>query len=75
MDYEQGLVIPIEHEWEDKDTYTIAVKARDSVGEESDWAELEVTMPVNKPVQYPFIQWLLERFPNAFPILRQIFRL
>ena len=28
--------------------------------------ELEVTMPFFYTPQYPFISWLLERFPNAF---------
>jgi len=72
MDYEQGLEIPINHEWEEQDTYTIAVKARDSVGEESDWAYLEVKMPVDQQYPFPLLQRFSERFPNMFPILRHL---
>jgi len=62
----------VHHLWEEEDTYTIKIKAKDTHGDESDWATLEVEMPVNQQVQYPFIQWLLDRFPNAYPILRQL---
>jgi hypothetical protein len=70
-----GQEIILSHIWRDKDTFTIRAKAKDYFGLESDWAYLEVTMPVCQPPQLPFIQWLLERFPNAFPIFRQIFGL
>ena len=72
MDYASGLIIPLEHEWSQQDTYTIKVKARDTLGEESDWAYLEVTMPVNQQSTHPLFTWFLERFPNAFPILRHL---
>ena len=75
IDYGQGIEIMIEHIWEEQGTYTIACKARDSVGSESDWAYLEVTMPVNQQTYsygFTLIQKILDRFPNAFPILRQI---
>jgi len=41
------------HKWEEEDNYTIRVKARDVLGEESDWAYLEVTMP-------PILQKILD---------------
>ncbi len=34
--------------------------------------DVSLATPVNQQVQYPFIQWVLERFPNAFPILRYL---
>ena len=35
--------------------------------------ELEVSMPVNQhSYSFPLLQRLLECFPNAFPILRQL---
>lgn len=64
-DQEQTL----NHTWNKKGTYTIKAKARDIHNQESDWGTLTVTMPYEPP-QFPFIQWLLERFPNAFSILR-----
>jgi len=75
--YEQasGQRIWLYHTWENKGTYTIKAKARDVVGLESNWSTMEVTMPLSyEPPHYPFITWLLERFPNAFPILRHLLR-
>jgi len=53
-------------------TYIIKVRAEDERGDYSDWATLEVEMPVNQQNQHPLFQWFLERFPNAFPILRYL---
>jgi len=71
-DYEPGIFINVYHKWKWRGTYTIKVKAIDTFGLESDWAYLEVTMPVNQQNQHPLFQWFLERFPNAFLILRNI---
>jgi len=71
-DYASGEDVRITHTWEEEGTYIIGVKARDTLGEESDWAYLEVTMPVNQQTSYPLFYWFLERFPNAFPILRYL---
>ncbi len=61
------------HTWTKKGTYIIKAKARDVLGLESNWSTMEVTMPFSfEPPQHPFIHWLLERFPNAFPILRYL---
>jgi hypothetical protein len=60
----------LNHTWNKKGTYTIKAKARDIHDQESDWGILSVTMPYEP--QFPFIHWLLERFPNAFPIFRYL---
>ncbi|HWR63377.1 MAG TPA: PQQ-binding-like beta-propeller repeat protein [Candidatus Thermoplasmatota archaeon] len=68
-----GESIWVEHAWMKKGTYTIKAKARDVLGLESNWSTMEVTMPYSyEPPQFPFIHWLLERFPNAFPLLRYL---
>jgi len=69
MDYMPGFAVSLKHTWTYKGTYTIRAKAIDTFGLESDWRTLTVIMPY-EPSQYPFIHWLLERFPNAFPLLR-----
>jgi hypothetical protein len=57
-------------------TYTIGgtfiIKAKADDGElESDWSELEVTMPRGKlSLLNTYLMRLLERFPNMIPILR-----
>jgi outer membrane protein assembly factor BamB len=68
-----GERIWMPHTWENDGTYTIKSKARDILGLESNWTALEVTMPLSyEPPHYPFITWLVERFPNTFPILRYL---
>jgi outer membrane protein assembly factor BamB len=67
--YDSGEEIIQSHLWLVKGTYEVKVKARDGHGMESDWGILSVTMPYEPP-HFQFFEWLLERFPNAFPILR-----
>ena len=53
-------------------TYNIAVMAEDDRGAYSDWAYLEVTMPVNQQIKYygfPLIQKMLELFPKLRQML------
>lgn len=72
--YQSGEDIIISHIWGLERTYSIRVRATDEHYAKSDWATLDVTMPY--PYTLPFMQYwikLLERFPNAFPILRQLF--
>jgi len=71
--YSSGDKITKSHTWSKKGTYTLKAKAKDTYGNESDWAALSVTMPCSYNI--PLIQFwerLLELFPNAFPILRYI---
>jgi len=70
--YSSGEIIYENHSWNKKGTYTIKAKAKDVFDAESDWATLTVTMPCsyNKPIPQ-FLELLYQRFPNAFPILRQ----
>ena len=58
-----GTPVTVSHTWAEKDTYTIAAKAQDEYGLESDWGTLEVEMPVNQQYTFPLLQMLLERFP------------
>jgi outer membrane protein assembly factor BamB len=59
------------HIYEDRGSYTIRAKARDTLGEESDWAYWTVTVPYS--YQYPAWQWLCERFPILIQILNLLF--
>jgi outer membrane protein assembly factor BamB len=68
--YPSGQEQTLNHTWNKKGTYTIKAKARDIYNQESDWGTLSVTMPYELP-HFRFLEWLLELFPNAFPILRQ----
>ena len=70
--YESGQEIIISHIWGIKRTYQINVRAIDEHHATSYWTILTVTMPYSYEPQFPFIHWLLKRFPNAFPILRYL---
>ncbi len=63
------------HTWTSEGTYIISAKASDIHGAEGDTVTLEVTMPRSRSIQNPFLSWILQRFPNAFPILRQLLEL
>jgi hypothetical protein len=71
--HSSGELITQSHTWPKKGTYTIKAQAKDSKGAESDWGTLQVTMPLPyEPPQPRFLEWLFDRFPHAFPILRYI---
>jgi len=73
--YNSGVTASASHIWTTKGTYNIKVKAKDPSAAESAWSDpLSVSMPryINKNVM---LQRFLEKFPNLFPILRQILKL
>ena len=70
--HSSGEVVSLNHSWKYEDTYTIRARAKDTDNLWGPWGELEVTMPKNKPFNFPLISWLLERFPRMFPIMRQL---
>ena len=73
--YASGEEVRASHTWSEQGTYTIKAKARDIFDKESDWAYLEITMPVNQQFSNSLFLRLLERFPNAFMILRHVLEL
>ena len=70
--YASGETFSVEHKWK-KGPNTIKVKARDTFGDESEWATLEIS--ITKNYYYTFntiIQKILERFPRILQILRYL---
>ena len=77
--FESGLSITVSHTWTKRGAYTIKAKAKDVSSAESDWGILSIKMPKSHtqmmlPFKY-FFEKFLERFPNVFPILRNLFYL
>ncbi|HVQ01469.1 MAG TPA: PKD domain-containing protein, partial [Candidatus Thermoplasmatota archaeon] len=71
--YASGETVNLTHIWGFQGTYIVKVKAIDEYGMESHWATLTVTLPCTSDVPlHPFRARLFERFPHAFPILRQL---
>ena len=71
--YHSGDEAGLTHTWSEKGSYIIRVKAMDELGDESDWSTLEIAMPVTQQkIQFPLLQSILQRFPHAFPLLREV---
>jgi C1A family cysteine protease len=73
--YHSGEKILFSYKWNRRGAYYIKVCAIDEYDIESDWTTLEVSMPRNKALNRPFLQFLqnfFEKYPNAFPILQAI---
>jgi hypothetical protein len=68
-----GDIIETTHTWADKGTYSVKVKAKDSNGLESSWSDPSlITMPYAYKPLWQFLELLFQRFPHAFPALRQM---
>lgn len=73
--YANGDTASADKAWNNDGTYFIRVVAKDEHGKVSGWSDpTEISMPKGKNVGFNsnIIFWLLEKFPNAFPILRYI---
>jgi hypothetical protein len=68
--YSVGMNFIGNHTWYEKGVYTIRAKVKDIYGRESDWGELQVTIPRNKVV---ICNMLLLRILERFPLLREVF--
>jgi len=75
--YDSGEEITMSHIWDEEGDYTIRARAKDTYNRWGPWGKLDVSMPVNQQIikEHPLFGWLLERFPNAFPLIRYLFRL
>ncbi len=73
--YASGVEVTLGHTWSNQGTYNITAKAKDIYDAESEWGELEVTMPMNQQSQYWWFLQFLQNHPRMFPILRVLFDL
>jgi hypothetical protein len=71
--YESGESVYFKHSWNAKGSYEIKVKAKDVHGLESGWSNpLPISMPYSYNPIRQLLEWLFERFPTAFPVLRHL---
>ena len=74
--HDSGTSVSTTHTWSEEGVYLIRVKAKDMLDAESEWSDaVAITMPysINRLLMNLWIR-LLELFPNAFPVLRQLNR-
>jgi hypothetical protein len=71
--YGSGVQKSVSHNWSEKETFSVKVKAKDIHGAESEWGTLSVKIPFSndKPVT-TFFEWFFGRFPHSFPFLRYL---
>jgi len=73
--YESGAECNTSGIWFEEGSYEIKVRSIDEYGAESEWSDpLSITMPKNKPINSPFLNFL-ENHPHMFPLLRQLLKL
>jgi hypothetical protein len=70
--YHSGQVVIVSHTFSKTGTLIIKCQAKDSHGSLSNWGQLVVTMPYIPSLFLELIERLMERFPHAFQILRQL---
>ncbi len=71
--YNSGAEATTTHTWSQQGTYNIKVKAKDIVGDESDWGTMNIEMPTEYRFSIQtFFQHIFEMFPHMFPILRHL---
>jgi hypothetical protein len=75
--YPHAQEVTRSYSWEERDVYTIMIRAVDEYGEHSDWSEHEINIPRSRSVEgnYNIFNFLFERFPNLLPLIRYIFGL
>ena len=70
--YASGEEVTLSHSWENISEYTIDARAYDEHGKPSGTSHHVIVIPRTKAFNFNVLEWLFERFPNAFPILRQL---
>jgi hypothetical protein len=66
-----GTDMTASHAWSEKGTYTLTVKAEDEFGALSFETSGKITIPRNKIINNPFLNWL-QCHPNMFPLLQKL---
>jgi len=73
--YPSGEDVVVSHTWTSRGTYTIKARACDFYEECSTYKEITVTIPRDRSLNFNHLEWLFERFPNAFTIILYFFQL
>jgi hypothetical protein len=68
---DSGTEVTLKHTWTSQGTFTIKAQAIDIHGAESDWSEFPITIPRNKAINNPFLNFL-QSHPRLFPLLQKL---
>jgi hypothetical protein len=77
--YNSGEEVTFSHSWSEPGDYTIIAKAKDQYGVKSPQNSIKLKITKNKAVTNPIIlgiqEYLIEHFPNLFPLLQRLLQL
>jgi outer membrane protein assembly factor BamB len=76
--YASGAEIEVKHTWEEKGSYKVKVKAKDTYDDESDVTQLSVEIPRERTANKLFIilfERIIERFSNSIPFIKYLVEL
>jgi outer membrane protein assembly factor BamB len=73
--YDSGEQVTLSHSWSDENNYTIRAKGKDTIGEESEWATLEISIPRNKQSFNTHLSKLQDRLSILINIIIQMLRI
>ena len=70
--YASGEEVTLNHSWTSEKEYIIKARAYDIYNESSDWSDHKINIPRSKTVNFNInlLDWLFERFPYMFQILK-----
>jgi hypothetical protein len=69
--YKSGVDAEIKHTYTREGTFIIEAKAKDTNGAESGWSNFTITMPRDKVINKPILNFL-QSHPNWFPLLQKL---
>jgi rhodanese-related sulfurtransferase len=69
--FESGEDFIISNSWCHEGKHTVRAKTRDIYGNESNWSELEVTVPRSKVFNLNLLEWFFEQFPILQRVLQR----
>ena len=68
--FPSGTEVKESHVWDQEDTFVIRAKAIDVYGDESDWGQLQITIPRSKNVYNSLFTSILKSYPRLYLVLR-----
>lgn len=71
--YNSDEEVTLIHTWNNRGSYTIRAKAKDPYDAESDWATMEVSMPKSRSKGFTFLDAVLNRLFERYPLLEIFF--
>ncbi len=72
--FDSGDPQTVSHTWSEEGTYTIKAKAKDTHDAKSSWGTLSVTMPRNRAITSPFLNFL-QNHPILFQLFQRLLKL